>query len=175
MSSSLPSEQDSIPGNDHGGRQPKFSQRTLRILFVTMFFSVVLYAAIGTFIPLDIPRSLDSLQLIYKVVSFAGGLCVAGLLLIRNLMNRDLVAAGPESETPNRAATLSSRIRRNRTLSFIAFVISEMIALLGLIFVFLGGPRRTLYIFCAISLACLILFFPKEVNYPPDGPLRGSR
>ena len=164
MSPSLSSDQNSIPGNDLPERQSMFSLRALRILFVAMFLSVVMYAAIGTFIPMDIPRSLDSLQLIYKIISFAGGLCVAGLLLIRNLMNRDLAAAGPENETSNRSAVIPGRVRRNRVLSFIAFVISEMIALLGLVFVFLGGPRRTLYIFCAISLACLILFFPKETN-----------
>ncbi|MBZ5536815.1 MAG: hypothetical protein LAO31_12750 [Acidobacteriia bacterium] len=166
MSSSLPSDQDSARGKGLRAPQPMLSLRALRILFVAMFLSVVLYAAIGTFIPMDIPRSLDSLQLIYKVISFAGGLCVAGLLLIRNLMNKDPVSAGLETgaETADQAATLPRRIRRNRTLSFIAFVISEMIALLGLGFVFLGGPRRTLYIFCAISLACLILFFPKETN-----------
>ncbi|MBZ5553143.1 MAG: hypothetical protein LAO21_10520 [Acidobacteriia bacterium] len=164
MSSSRPSDQDSVPGKGLDARQPMLSLRTLRILFVAMFLSVVVYAAIGTFLPTDIPQSLDNLQLIYKIISLAGGFCVAGLLLIRNLMNRDLVTPGPEAEGANQAAPLARRVRRNRTLSFIAFVISEMIALLGLVFVFLGGPRRTLYIFCAISLACLILFFPKETN-----------
>ncbi len=140
------------------------SLRTLRILFIVMFLAVVLYAVIGTFIPGEMSRSLDGLQMVYKVISFAGGLCVAGLLLIRNLMNRGVGSDDAETESPEQSGTLPSRVLRNRKLSLIAFVVSEMIALLGLLFALLGGPRRTLYMFCAISLACLILFFPKETN-----------
>jgi hypothetical protein len=52
--------------------------------------------------------------------------------------------------------------RRYRALTVVAFALSEAIAVLGLVFVLLGGQPRILYIFCAISLACLILFFPRD-------------
>jgi hypothetical protein len=159
-----PSNQPSVPNKDAFSDSAVLSLRTLRILFVAMFLSVVLYALIGTFIPGDIPRSVEGLQLTYKIISFAGGLCVAGLLLIRNLMNRDPGPALTETESAGPPGISPARVLSNRRLSLVAFVVSEMIALLGLIFVFLGGPRRTLYIFCAISLACLILFFPKETS-----------
>lgn len=133
--------------------------RTLRAVFVVIFFSIVLYAVIGTFLSRTHPDIDYDLQQVYKIISYLGGLCVAGLLLIRNLINR-AQAAQAASEADTGLAFRSSR--RVRALILIAFVISEMIALLGLAFVLVGGSARVLYIFCAISLACLILFFPRD-------------
>ena len=137
------------------------SLRVLRIVFVAMFLSVVVYAVLGTFLAEDFPRVTDELLQSYKLTSFLGGLCVAALLLIRNLINRAF--SPPDSDSPGEAQRLRmKRISRNRVLTLLAFAISEAIGILGLLFVLQGGYRRTLYIFCGISLACLILFFPRE-------------
>jgi hypothetical protein len=139
------------------------SLRFLRIIFVAMFFSVVLYALIGTFLSNRLLGTSDQIQQLYRIFSFVGGLCVAGLLLIRNLINRWLI---PSESEPGGSdpAKIQRRVSRARRLTVVAFALSEAIALLGLLFVLLGGNRNALYIYCAISLACLILFFPREVN-----------
>lgn len=164
MNSPISSDSNPAVKSTASDRGAVLSVRTLRVIFLALFLSVVAYAVVGTFIPRGDSRSIDGLQAIYKVISFAGGLCVAGLLLIRNLMNRDLTASSVESEAAFQAGTSSARILRNRRLSLLAFAVSEMIAVLGLVFVLMGGRRQTLYLFCAISLACLILFFPKQAN-----------
>lgn len=138
--------------------------RNLRIIFAAMFLSVAAYALVGTFVGSNLPRPSEDSQQLYKIISFLGGLCVAGLLLIRNLINRALVPAGQDAGATEQGSPSSARILRARKLTLVAFALSEAIALLGLVFVFLGGQRRTLYIFCAISLACLILFFPRDTH-----------
>jgi F0F1-type ATP synthase membrane subunit c/vacuolar-type H+-ATPase subunit K len=140
------------------------SLRSLRIIFVAMFFSVVLYALIGTFLSNRFLGTKDQIQQLYRIFSFVGGLCVAGLLLIRNLINRWLIHSESEPGDSPDPAEIQRRVSRTRRLTVVAFALSEAIALLGLVFVFLGGNRSALYIYCAISLACLILFFPREVN-----------
>jgi len=164
MNSPIPSDSNPAVKRSASDRGAVLSIRTLRVIFLASFLSVVAYAVVGTFILRGDSRSVESLQAIYKVISFAGGLCVAGLLLIRNLMNRDLSAERVETEAAFQAGTSSPRNLRNRKLSLLAFAVSEMIAVLGLVFVLMGGRRQTLYLFCAISLACLILFFPKQTN-----------
>lgn len=140
------------------------SVRVLRVVFVAMFFMVVLYALVGTFFGINLPRPAEELQQIYRIISFVGGICVAGLLLIRNLISRTLSSSDEEAEAAEAAIATPARLLKIRKLTLIAFVVSETIAVLGLIFVLMGGQRRTLYIFCAISLACLILFFPRDNN-----------
>jgi hypothetical protein len=129
-----------------------------------MFVAVVLYAVVGIFITPSMPQPTEELQSIFRIISFLGGLCVAGLLLIRNLIGRALASPDEESEEPQPSTVPGAKFMRVRRLTLVAFVLSEMIALLGLLFVLMGGHLRTLYIFCAISLACLILFFPRETN-----------
>jgi hypothetical protein len=130
--------------------------RTLRVIFTVMFVSVVVYALIGTFLSRTPSLSNYDLQGMYRIFSYIGGLCVAGLLLIRNLISRALKGVEP-GLTPRFRQT-----QRYRALTVVAFALSEAIAVLGLVFVLLGGQLRILYIFCAISLACLILFFPRD-------------
>lgn len=160
---SSPSNPVSAPERDYPGGRVLLSLRVLRIAFVALFLSVVVYAVVGTFLADDFPRVTEELQQSYKLISFLGGLCVAALLLIRNFVNR--VFTPPDSDSAAEAQlAYAKRISRGRALILLAFVISELIGLLGLLFVLMGGYRRTLYIFCAISLACLILFFPRENN-----------
>ena len=160
MTSSLPNPV-ATPEGGPPERRVFLSLRVLRIIFVAMFLSIVVYAVVGTFLGDDFPRTTEELQQSYKIISFLGGLCVAALLLIRNLVNRVFTPPDPESQGASQLFQLK-RASRSRALTLLAFVISEFIGLLGLLFVLLGGYRHTLYIFCAISLACLILFFPRE-------------
>ncbi|MDD5542065.1 MAG: hypothetical protein PHX83_02730 [Acidobacteriia bacterium] len=146
----LPSR-DSVPG---GATPPWLGN--LRAVFVVIFVSIVLYAIIGTFLSRTHSDVDYDLQQIYKALSYLGGLCVAGLLLIRNLINR------AQAATEGGVGTTAGSPRRVRWLILMAFVISEVIALLGLAFVLVGGSARILYMFCAVSLACLILFFPRD-------------
>ncbi len=98
---------------------------------------------------------------LYRFVSFLGGIGVALLLLIRNLINR--VFSPPVGEAVEEdGVTARRRVGRVRGLTLLAFVISEGIGLLGFLLILMGGQRRVLYIFCAIALACLILFFPRN-------------
>lgn len=136
--------------------------RSLRAIFVSMFCSVVVYAMIGTFLHRELTASDYDIQQVYRIFSFLGGVLVASLLLIRNLMNRTLQPLDEGAE--RKPGESSKRLARFFTLSIMAFAVSEAIAILGLVFVLMGGTRRTLYIFCGVSLACLILFFPRQIE-----------
>ncbi len=156
MTSSTPISPTTSPGT-------MLSLRALRIVFVVLFISVFAYAFIGTFVGDSLPRYTEDLQQLYRLVSFLGGICVAALLLIRNLVSRVFVRADTETAAADPRAA-ARRLFRVRLLTLVALVISELIAVLGLLFILMGGHRRTLYIFCAISIACLILFFPRDSN-----------
>lgn len=138
------------------------SMRSLRVIFVAMFSSVVLCALLGTFLRRDLVASDYDIRQVYRIFSFLGGVLVAVLLLLRNLINR--VLQPPEGEGEQKPEEVSKRLARFFILSIVAFAVSEAIAILGLIFALMGGTGRTLYFFCGVALACLILFFPRPLE-----------
>jgi F0F1-type ATP synthase membrane subunit c/vacuolar-type H+-ATPase subunit K len=130
--------------------------RIVKLLYFALFASVGLYWFITGFIPVD--PELTPPPLIAQVLTFlAAGVAVAVAFLRFNRI--------PHAQS--RLLTDPNALNQLRVLYIVCFALAESVAVYGLVFYLLGGPRNDAAWFFLGSAALFALCYPKSLEPPP--------
>jgi hypothetical protein len=144
-------------------------QKKLKLIWTFISISIVLYLAVGNFIPVrtGIDESLlKMLPLLFGVIAVStvgASFFIRKNFLSENKLNEKLFGSTP-SDSPTEAA-LDATIAHLTTFTIVPWALYESIGVYGLVLAILGGPLWMLIVFCGVSLFLML------TNRPSAGTL----
>lgn len=136
--------------------------RRMRLVAGAQAFTLVLYALVVEFLvrsgfnpaPLIAdPGMVRAVLLLIAVALFFG----SGRLRDHMLQ--------PRFDALEQALVPGERLRRMMTASVVAFALCDLVAILGLVFFFVGGSRFDFYLFLLLAAIFMALRFPGAVQW----------
>jgi F0F1-type ATP synthase membrane subunit c/vacuolar-type H+-ATPase subunit K len=154
-----------------GGARPmeglKNAYRVVSVIGYAMVGSVFIYAVVvevlkRTLAPFEgftPAMEIDTFRYVF------GGVSVVGFFLIRIIKGRILSAKVPPTGAGPRSGGFEPHIQRLFLASIITFVISESVAIYGLILFLMAWNSADFYIFMLLSLVCFAVYFPRFIQW----------
>ncbi len=129
----------------------------LWVISASMFGAVFVYAVLCYFLA-GMPFIPVSSAPVETIRYFFVLLSIVAVLLALYL--RNMMLSGRSATSPDQAGTQPSFFGRYTMAVIISFAISEVIAILGLVLLFLGEALPTVYAFMAVSAMSMFFFRP---------------
>ena len=132
--------------------------RTTAIIGVAMIMSVVIYAFVVEMIRLQQdPFTGFASQSVGQLQEVFYGVALVMLFVIRKV--RSLILKADEVQDQR------SLVMRLRMATIVTFALCEVPAILGLVLFLTGGFHKEFYLFLALSLSAMVIYFPKYKHW----------
>lgn len=135
-------------------------QKKMKIVWAAISVSIVLYLAVGNFIPARTGLDETLMKILPLVFGFIAVSTVGASFFIRKtfLAEAKLIEklyGGTPADSPTETG-LDAAIAHLSTFNLITWAMYESIAVYGLVLAILGGPLWMLILFCTVALFLMV-------------------
>jgi hypothetical protein len=129
------------------------SMRTVRIVYVVLFFAMILSVFTAEKLSHQEPRDIRAVWL---------GLLVNGLMVVGVAQLFRIKMLEPAAETLQANPDDPIALGRWRTGNLLSFLLAESIVLFGMALRFIGGTTMQSLPFCVVGIAMMLVWWPRR-------------